>query len=132
MSKRKTVPLKLEVVIQKIKEVFRSNVVFCERMDKHIRWVSDWKKSPPKNLPSPEEAAQMCAILQVRPEDILTEPADVELVQSLIEEQKEKPAPEGELDAETIELREIWGAADAEERQTLLQWARLLNKRREK
>lgn len=39
----------------------------------------------------------MCAILQVMPEEILTEPKDIDLVKGLIEsqrsEQTEKPAP---------------------------------------
>lgn len=48
-------------------------------------------------------------------------------------EQKEKLAPNGnELDEETIELREIWDASDADERQTLLEMARLIKKRRGK
>lgn len=46
-------------------------------------------------------------------------------------EQKEKPDRKAdELDAETIELREIWDNSDADERQALLQMARLLKKRR--
>ena len=94
MSRRKTVKLNLEFVTAKIKAVCRSNVVFCEMMgrEKQKTWVSDWCRTPAKNLPSPEEAAQMCAILQVEPEDILVEQDDIELVRSLIQEQK-KPAP---------------------------------------
>ena len=100
MPKRPIVVLNTTVVKTKIKEHCRSNVVFCEKMGKHIRWVSDWCRTPPKNLPSPEEAARMCAILQVRPEEILTEPGDIELVQGLIDsqkqEQKEMPTPVSE------------------------------------
>lgn len=88
MSKRKTVKLNLNITKSLIKSKCRSNVVFCEQMQKHVRWVSDWGKIPPKNLPSPEEAAQMCAILQVTPEEILVEQADIELVRSLIDSQK--------------------------------------------
>lgn len=47
-------------------------------------------------MPSPEEAASMCAILQVEPEEILTEPSDIELVRSLIEQErgiKKDPIP---------------------------------------
>jgi hypothetical protein len=137
MSKRKTVKLSLEIVKSLIKSRCRSNVVFCEQMQKHIRWVSDWSKSPPKNLPSPEEAARMCAILQVMPEEILTEPEDIELVNGLIEsqrpEQKEKPVlNEDELDEETKELRNIWDTSDLDERKALLEMARLIKKRREK
>ena len=97
MSKRITVKLNMGVVSQKIKHICRSNVVFCEKMGRPNQnyWVSDWKRG--KNLPSPEEAARMCAILQVMPEEILTEPKDIDLVKGLIEsqrsEQTEKPAP---------------------------------------
>lgn len=94
MSKRRVVKINLGVTSQKIKSTCRSNVVFCERMGRPNQnsWVSDWKRG--RNLPSPEEAARMCAILQVMPEEILTEPEDIALVQSLIDsqrpEQKEK------------------------------------------
>lgn len=49
-------------------------------------------------------------------------------------DQKEKsPAPEGaELDAETIQLREIWDSADKEEREALLAMAKMLKARRSK
>lgn len=49
-------------------------------------------------------------------------------------EQKEKsPTPEGmELDAETIQLREIWDSADQEERKALLAMAKMLKARRNK
>lgn len=49
-------------------------------------------------------------------------------------DQKEKsPAPEGaELDAETIQLREIWDGADKEEREALLAMAKMLKARRNK
>lgn len=49
-------------------------------------------------------------------------------------DQKEKsPTPNGvELDAETIELREIWNSADQEEREALLAMAKMLKARRNK
>lgn len=96
MPKRKTVKLDINNTKKLIKKVCRSNVVFCERMEKHSRWVSDWGKMPtPKNLPSPEEAARMCVILQVKPEEILTDQGDIELVYDLLESQK-KPLAQGE------------------------------------
>lgn len=50
-----------------------------------------------------------------------------------VREQKEKPAHDvDELDQETIELREIWDSSDPDERQALLQMARLLKNRRPK
>lgn len=69
--------------------------------------MTDWNREPkPKNLPSPEEAAKMCALLEVEPEDILTEQADIDLVRSLLVEQKEpSTTQEGRgLDAEFIRL----------------------------
>ena len=51
-------------------------------------WVSDLKRG--RNLPSPEEAARMCVLLQTTPEEILVEKADIELVRSLIEREREK------------------------------------------
>ena len=104
MPRRKTVKLNLPYVTSKITEVFRHNIIFCEKMgrENHPTWVSDWTRKDkdgnpmPKNLPSPEEAARMCAILQVEPEEILTEPSDIELVRSLIEQErgiKKDPIP---------------------------------------
>ena len=89
MSKRKTVKLNLDVVIPAIKTRCRSNVVFCELMGRPNQktWVTEWGRN--RNLPSPEEAARMCAILQVTPGEILTEPEDIELVQGLIDQQRE-------------------------------------------
>lgn len=100
MSRRKTVKLNLPYVNAKITEVFRHNIIFCEKMgrEKHPTWVSDWNRKDkggtpiPKNLPSPEEAARMCVLLQTTPEEILTEPADIELVRGLIEQEREKGA----------------------------------------
>lgn len=48
-------------------------------------------------------------------------------------EQKEKPVHNvDELDEETKELRNIWDTSDADERQALLEMARLIKKRRVK
>lgn len=45
--------------------------------------------------------------------------------------QKEKPAHNvDELDEEAKELRDIWDSSDSDDRQTLLEMARLLKKRR--
>lgn len=42
------------------------------------------------SLRTPEEAARMCVLLQTTPEEILVEEADIELVRSLIEQEREK------------------------------------------
>lgn len=90
MSRRKTVSLNLDFVLKRIKSEFRSNVVFCEAMGFGNRnsWVSDWKRG--KNLPSHEEAAKMCAVLQATPEELLCDPGDVEEVQKLLDEEAKK------------------------------------------
>lgn len=96
MSRRKTVKINLPVVNPLIKKTFRSYIVFCEKMGRAHNWVTDWNRRDkdgnpaPKNLPSPEEAARMCVLLQTTPEEILTEEADIELVRSLIEREREK------------------------------------------
>ena len=48
-------------------------------------------------------------------------------------ENEKSPTPEGmELDAETIQLKEIWDSADQEERKALLAMAEMLKARRNK
>ena len=90
MSRKKTVKIIYDSVKVQIDKHFRSNVVFCLAMGFEDRpsWVSDLKRG--RNLPSPEEAARMCVLLQTTPEEILVEEADVELVRSLIEREREK------------------------------------------
>lgn len=107
MSRRKTVKLNLEVVLPLIKEKCRSNVVFCEKMGRPTQktWVTDWNRKDengnpkPKNLPSPEEAARMCVLLQTTPEEILVKQDEIDLVKGLLENDpgiKKAPATEGE------------------------------------
>lgn len=69
MSRRKTVGINLEIVQPKIKSKFRNYTIFCEAMGRGSYWVPGWKQG--KNLPSPEEAAKMCLLLQTTPEEIL-------------------------------------------------------------
>lgn len=106
MSRRKTVKLNIDFLLPLIKNVCRSNIVFCEKMGRSSgQWVSDWQRKDesgnptPRNLPSPEEAARMCVLLQTTPEEILTEQGDIDLVKGLLENDpgiKEAPATEGE------------------------------------
>ena len=90
MSRKKTVKIIYDSVKVQIDKHFRSNVVFCLAMGFEDRpsWVSDLKRG--RNLPSPEEAARMCVLLQTTPEEILVEEADIELVRGLIEREREK------------------------------------------
>lgn len=92
MSRKKTVKIIYDATKRQIDKYFRSNVVFCEAMGFINRgsWVSDLRRG--KNLPSPEEAARMCVLLQTTPEEILLEKDDIELVRGLLEQEKEKNA----------------------------------------
>ena len=143
MPKRYTVALNLPNVRGLIKKKCRSNIVFCEMMGKEDRpaWVSDWLRG--KNLPSPEEAAQMCVLLDADPEDILLGTgntdeetaklqADIALVRELVEKQsiKKDLTENGEVDKETAELQGIWNSADEDEKRALLEMARLIKSRR--
>ena len=117
MSRRKTVKLNLEVVLPLIKEKCRSNVVFCEKMGRPTQktWVTDWNRKDengnpkPKNLPSPEEAARMCVLLQTTPEEILVEQDEIDLVNALLESEMEKEkAPTGAGEREFVPSYEDW------------------------
>lgn len=109
MSRRKIVKLNLSATNSLIKKTCRSYVVFCERMGRAHNWVTDWNrrekdgKPAPKNLPSPEEAAKMCLLLQTTPEEILLHSGpteeetqkcleDIEEVKRLIEVERGKNA----------------------------------------
>lgn len=113
-----------------------SEAAFSRKFDKNNRWTSDLRRGRSMSLRTPEEAARMCVLLQTTPEEILVEEADIELVRSLIEQEREKgikkdPIPKDEAeDSETAELREIWSSADENERRDLLEMARMLKNRR--
>lgn len=104
MARRTTVKVKCEVILLRIRENEWSNAAFSRKAGKYDSWFSEVTKG--RNLPSPEEAARMCAILQVEPEEILTEPSDIELVRSLIEQErsaeKKLPAQGGEPDKDEL------------------------------
>ena len=113
-----------------------SEAAFSRKFDKNNRWTSDLRRGRSMSLRTPEEAARMCVLLQTSPEEFLVEVADIELVRSLIEQEREKgikkdPIPKDEAeDSETAELREIWSSADENERRDLLEMARMLKNRR--
>ena len=93
MPKRKTVNPNLPYVRAKIKEIFRNNVVFCEAMGRPQQktWVTEWGRD--HNLPSPEEAARMCVLLQTTPEEILVDQTDIDLVKGLLEKERDAKKP---------------------------------------
>lgn len=134
MAKRDTVSVNCEKVSSFIKMNEWTKAAFSRKVGKYSSWFAEVLRG--NNLPSPEEAARMCVLLQTTPEEILSEEADIELVRSLIEQEREKgikkdPVPkDGVEDSETAELREIWSSADKSERRDLLEMARILKSRR--
>lgn len=144
MSRRKTVKLNLPVVNPLIKARCRSNIVFCEKMGRPQQptWVTGWNrrgkdgKPAPKNLPSPEEAARMCVLLQTTPEEILTEQADIDLVRSLIEQEREKgikkdPIREdGAVSPAAQEILDFLDSASGEELADVIKYIRYLKSQR--
>lgn len=112
MPRRKVVRLNLEVVNPLIKSVCRNYTAFCEKMGRGAsNWVADWNRKDengnpkPKNLPSPEEAAKMCILLQTTPEEILLEPEDIALVNDLLEQEKgATKAPGQKAEGEMLDI----------------------------
>lgn len=103
MPKRKTVKINTELVLGMVYAHSWSAASFSKMIGKHERWLSEVKRG--KNLPSPEEAANMCALLNAKPEEILMlkgdspeETAkcleDIETVRKLVEAENEKSAPD--------------------------------------
>lgn len=93
--------------------------------------MTDWRRG--KGLPSPEEAAQMCVLLDAEPEDILLATgntdeetaklqADIALVRELVEKQgiKKDPAISGEVDKETLKETLLGLVRGTNDRDTLL------------
>ena len=97
MPKRDTVKPNVDAILKMVASNSWSAASFSKMVGKHKRWLSEVKRG--NNLPSPEEAARMCVLLQTTPEEILAEQADIDQVNALLENEmaKEKaPATEGE------------------------------------
>lgn len=88
MPKRDTVRPNMNSIAEKVSAKSWSEASFSQMVGKHRRWLSEVRRD--KNLPSPKEAAKMCSLLSVEPEEILTEPADIELVKGLLEKDAKK------------------------------------------
>lgn len=86
MAKRETVTIDVAKVIDLGSSNGWSAATVARKIGKHPRWLSEIKRY--RNLPSPEEAAQMCVLLQTTPEEILVKPEDIALVNSLLEQEK--------------------------------------------
>lgn len=114
MAKRKTVNVNTDKIIFLAEANEWNKAAFARKVGKHSRWLSEVARG--RNLPSPEEAAQMCLLLHATPEEILLTEGetaeetaqrqeDIALVRELMEEMqgaKKAPATEGEGAKETI------------------------------
>jgi transcriptional regulator with XRE-family HTH domain len=141
MPKRKTVKINTELVLEMVYAHSWSAASFSKMIGKHERWLSEVKRG--KNLPSPEEAANMCALLNAKPKEILMlkgdspeETAkcleDIEAVRKLVEADgiKEAPATEGEgLDGK---IAQFIRSASAEELTEILRYIDFLESKRKK
>ena len=98
--KRETVATNCEKINPMIKTKGWSNASFSRLVGKYPSWYGEVKRG--NNLPSPEEAARMCVLLQTTPEEILIEQADIDLVNELLEKEKgAKKAPGQEAEGYT-------------------------------
>lgn len=78
----------LSLIAEYCKNADITEAAFSRKFEKHNRWVSELRRG--RSMPTREEAARMCVLLQTTPEEILVEEADIELVRSLIEQEREK------------------------------------------
>lgn len=131
MPKRDTVQPNVDLIAGKVSAKSWSEASFSKMIGKHKRWLSEVRRG--KNLPSPEEAARMCALLQTTPEEILTEQGDIDLVKGLLENDpgiKEAPATEGEGSDEKISR--FVRSASAEELDEIYRYIDFLESKRAK
>lgn len=112
MAKRDTVNVDCEKVIPLIKSNEWNNFAFSRKVGKYNSWFGEVLRG--KNLPSPEEAARMCILLNTTPEKILLHEGkteaetvkcqeDIKLVQELVEKEmgiKNPPSKPTEDDEE--------------------------------
>ena len=104
MPKRDTVQPNVDSIAEKVSAKSWSEASFSKMIVKHKRWLSEVRRG--KNLPSPEEAAKMCTLLGVEPEEILTEPVDIERVIGLLENGA-KETPDPKIEGVSAEAQEI-------------------------
>lgn len=114
MAARKTVKPNMDKLHLYVSESGWSNAAFARKVGKHDRWLSEMARG--RNFPSPEEAARMCVLLQTTPEEILVEQADIDLVNGLLEQEREKsakkePAETDRLNPDYLKLNDANRAA---------------------
>lgn len=102
MAKRDTVNVNCDNVLALIRANEWSNAAFSRKVGKYSSWFGEVLRG--NNLPSPQEAAQMCVLLQTTPDEILLHQGeteeetakcqkDIALVRDLLDQQDAKKAP---------------------------------------
>lgn len=141
MAKRTVVKVDFEKLIHLIEKTEWSQAAFARLVGKHSRWLSDVSKG--HNLPSPEEAARMCVLLQTIPEEILlhkgatekeTEKcqADIALVKSLVEQENSKKAPDPQIEGDARKIIDFVRFASEEEMAEIENFVAYLESKRKK
>lgn len=114
----------LSLIAEYCKNADITEAAFSRKFEKHNRWVSELRRG--RSMPTREEAARMCVLLQTTPEEILTEEADIELVRGLIERErengikKERPADGEALTPKDKALLTWFHSLPQEKREALL------------
>ena len=111
MPKRATVKPNVDAILKMVASNSWSAASFSKMVGKHKRWLSEVKRG--NNLPSPEEAARMCVLLQTTPEEILVEQNDIDLVNALLDnEMAKEKAPDPKIEGVSKAKKALLGAID--------------------
>lgn len=103
MPKRDVVRPNINSIAKMVSDKSWSEASFSQMVGKHKRWISEVRRG--KNLPSPEEAARMCVLLQTTPEEILVKQDEIDLVNLLLDNNMAKgkaPAEKGEGEKDAL------------------------------
>lgn len=131
MPKRATVKPNVDAILKMVASNSWSAASFSKMVGKHKRWLSEVKRG--NNLPSPEEAARMCVLLQTTPEEILVEQNDIDLVNALLDNKmaKEK-APDPKIEGVDDKIAQFIRSASAEELTEISRFIEYLESKRDK
>lgn len=141
MAKRDIVNVNCEKVIPLIRANEWNNSAFSRKVGKYSSWFGEVLRG--NNLPSPEEAARMCVLLQTIPEEILlhkgatekeTEKcqADIALVKSLVEQENAKKAPDPQIEGDARKIIDFVHSASEEEMAEIENFVAYLESKRKK
>lgn len=122
MSKRVVVKVDCKKIVPLMRKNEWNNSAFSRKVGKYNSWFSEVSRG--KNLPSPEEAARMCILLNTTPEEILLREGsteaetaqcqqDIETVRQLVEEaQGAEKAPDPKIEGLSAAKQALLAAVD--------------------